>query len=164
LPDPLFNSPGFAMSADRNLLFGILAVQLDFISKDALIAAMNAWLLDKGKPIGEILRDQGHLSLERLQLLTALVAEHLRQHGDDPQKSLAALSSVPNPLRQQLAAIPDEAVQRSIAEVGRAKAVRPVASADGSGRRHRTGPPVARLITGVRGRLTIRHPRTPCKP
>jgi hypothetical protein len=36
------------MSADRNLLFGILAVQLDFVSKDALIAGMNAWLLDKG--------------------------------------------------------------------------------------------------------------------
>src|SRR5947207_10670662 len=81
-------------SADRNLLFGILAVQLDFVSKDALIAAMNAWLLDKGKPLGDILRDGGHLSVERLQLLAALVAEHLKQHGDDPQRSLAALSSV----------------------------------------------------------------------
>ena len=30
------------MSADRNLLFGILAVQLDFVSKDALIDAMMA--------------------------------------------------------------------------------------------------------------------------
>jgi hypothetical protein len=29
--------------ADRNLLFGILALQLDFISRKALIAAMNAW-------------------------------------------------------------------------------------------------------------------------
>jgi hypothetical protein len=47
------------MSADRNLLFGVLAVQLDFVSKDALIAGMNAWLLDKGKPLGDILRDQG---------------------------------------------------------------------------------------------------------
>jgi hypothetical protein len=30
-------------SADRNLLFGILAVQMDFASRDALIAAMSAW-------------------------------------------------------------------------------------------------------------------------
>src|SRR5947209_11934039 len=105
------------MSADRNLLFGILAVQLDFITRDALIAAMGAWLLDKGKPLGDILRDQRQLSTERLQLLTALVAEHLRQHGDDPQQSLAALSSMPGTLRQRLAALPDQAVQQSIAQV-----------------------------------------------
>ena len=76
-------------SADRNLLFGILAVQLDFISKDALIAAMNAWLLDKSRSLGDILREQGQLSAERLHLLAAVVAEHLEQHGDDPQQSLA---------------------------------------------------------------------------
>jgi hypothetical protein len=34
-------------SADRNLPFGILAAQLDFVSRDALIAAMNAWVLAK---------------------------------------------------------------------------------------------------------------------
>jgi hypothetical protein len=37
--------------ADRNLLFGILALQMDFIGRDALIAAMNAWVLDKSKPL-----------------------------------------------------------------------------------------------------------------
>jgi WD40 repeat protein/serine/threonine protein kinase len=104
-------------SADRNLLFGILAVQLDFVTKDALVAAMGAWLLDKAKPLGDVLRDQGHLSPDRLQLLTALVAEHLKQHGDDPQKSLAALSSIPPTLVPQLAALPDEAVQQSIAHI-----------------------------------------------
>src|SRR5262249_49755447 len=36
--------------ADRNLLFGILALQMDFIGRDALIAAMHAWVLDKAKP------------------------------------------------------------------------------------------------------------------
>jgi hypothetical protein len=41
-------------AADRNLLFGILALQMDFVSRDALIAAMNAWVLDKGKALGQI--------------------------------------------------------------------------------------------------------------
>jgi hypothetical protein len=36
--------------ADRNLLFGILALQMDFIQRDALIAAMHAWVLDKTRP------------------------------------------------------------------------------------------------------------------
>ena len=116
-------------SADRNLLFGILAVQLDFVTRDALIAGMGAWLLDKGKSLSDILCDQGHLTPERLQLLTALVAEHLRQHNDDPQRSLAALSSIPRTFQQQLAALPDAAVQQSIAMVGEAKA-QPVSTDD----------------------------------
>jgi hypothetical protein len=33
--------------ADRNLLFGILALQMDLIGRDALVAAMHAWVLDK---------------------------------------------------------------------------------------------------------------------
>jgi hypothetical protein len=36
------------MSADRNLLLGILALQMDFISRDALIQAMNVWATSSG--------------------------------------------------------------------------------------------------------------------
>jgi hypothetical protein len=46
-------SPGSSQSgADRNLLFGILALQLDFVQRDALIQAMHAWVLDRTKPLG----------------------------------------------------------------------------------------------------------------
>src|SRR6516162_11809335 len=51
-------------SADRNLLFGIIALQMDFITRDQLIAAMHAWVLDKHKPIGQVLSEQGGLSPE----------------------------------------------------------------------------------------------------
>src|SRR5258708_4681934 len=44
-----------ARAADRNLLFGILALQMDFVSRDQLIAAMNAWVLDKARPLGQLL-------------------------------------------------------------------------------------------------------------
>ena len=33
-----------AAYSDRNLLFGVLALQMDFLSRDALIAAMHAWI------------------------------------------------------------------------------------------------------------------------
>ena len=39
--------------SDRNLLFGVIAIQMDFITRDALIAAMNAWVLEKDKPLGQ---------------------------------------------------------------------------------------------------------------
>jgi hypothetical protein len=47
---------------DLNLIFGLLAVQLDFIDNDALRAALAAWTHDKGKALGQILREQGALS------------------------------------------------------------------------------------------------------
>ena len=43
---------------DRNLLFGILALQLDFIDRDKLVVAMNAWVLEKHRPLGQILCDK----------------------------------------------------------------------------------------------------------
>jgi serine/threonine protein kinase len=118
-----------AASADGNLLFGILALQMDFVTRDQLVAAMHAWVLDKAKRLGDILRDQGHLSADRLQLLTALVAEHLKQHGGDPQRSLAALSPVTPTLKQQLAEMPDGDVQQSIGQL-RAAPREPLSAAD----------------------------------
>lgn len=32
---------------DRNLLFAMVALQLDFITRDALVEALQAWMLDK---------------------------------------------------------------------------------------------------------------------
>jgi len=110
-----------ATAADRNLLFGILAVQMNFISRDALIAAMNAWVLDKHKPLGQILLDQNALAADTHQLLDALVQKHLDMHGGDAEKSLAAVSSVGS-MRNELRQIDDADVQASLACVARDKA------------------------------------------
>jgi hypothetical protein len=98
---------------DRNLLFGIVALQMDFIDKDALVRAMHSWVLDKGKPLGQVLVEQGALSAARRALLEPLVDEHLRQHGDDPEMSLAAISTAPT-AREALAQIADPDVQTSL--------------------------------------------------
>src|SRR5262249_48741025 len=79
--------------ADRNLLFGILALQMDFITRDDLIAAMHDWAADKTRPLGQILCDRGALSRARHDLLEALVEEHLAAHGHDPNQSLAAVGN-----------------------------------------------------------------------
>ncbi|MFO0807686.1 MAG: serine/threonine-protein kinase [Gemmataceae bacterium] len=106
-----------AASADRNLLFGILAVQLDFVTRDALVAGMGAWLFDKGRLLADHLHDLGHLSAGRRQLLDALVDEHIRQHDGDPQMSLAALSAIEPELHQSLAAVADADVQGTLKQV-----------------------------------------------
>ena len=106
-------------TSDRNLLFGILALQLDFISRDALIQAMHAWVLHKTQALGAILHEQGALTSDRLALLEALVSEHLKRHGQDAEQSLAAVSSIKS-VRQELAQIADADLQASLAHVSRA--------------------------------------------
>jgi serine/threonine-protein kinase len=103
-------SPG---PADRNLLFGILALQMNFISRDALITGMQAWVLDKAKPIGQILAELGKLRPEHRAMLETLVDAHVRAHGNDPQKSLRALSSVSS-VQDDLGQIADADVQATL--------------------------------------------------
>src|SRR5690348_17277710 len=111
MPDP---------AADRNLLFGILALQMDFISRDSLVAAMNAWVLNKEKPLGQILVDHGALDADNRAWLEAGVERHLARHGNDPERSLAALSSVGS-VRRDLQQVADADVQASLAHVSAAR-------------------------------------------
>jgi formylglycine-generating enzyme required for sulfatase activity/tRNA A-37 threonylcarbamoyl transferase component Bud32 len=103
-------------AADRNLLFGILALQMDFVSRDALIAAMNAWVLEKTRPLGQVLVGHQALRPEKRELLEALVQAHLEMHGNDPEQSLAAVSSLRS-VRQDLQQIADADVQASLVHV-----------------------------------------------
>jgi serine/threonine-protein kinase len=102
-------------AADRNLLFGILALQMDFVDRDQLIAAMHSWVLDKTKALGEILVAQGALPPKRLALLDTLVEEHLSQHGNDPGQSLAAVGAA-GAVRAALAQVPDPGVRATLSE------------------------------------------------
>jgi WD40 repeat protein/serine/threonine protein kinase len=105
---------------DRNLLFGILAFQIDFISREALVSAMHAWVLAKDKPLGEILVEQEALSADRRTLLEALVAEHLKQHGNDPQQSLAAVGSLGS-VEEELKQLGDGDVNATLASAATVK-------------------------------------------
>ena len=73
-------------NTDKNLLFGVLCLELNFISSDALHDSVHRWVQNKSTTLGELLVDSGHLSSERYSLLSALVVEHLRQHGNDAQR------------------------------------------------------------------------------
>jgi hypothetical protein len=135
-------------AADRNLLFGILALQMDFIGREALIAAMNAWVLDKSKALGQILLEQGKLTPLRLQLLEALVSEHLQAHQADAQQSLAALSSASS-VRQALQGVADPDIQASLAHVTAAGEPK----AEGTVSYHSAGP----AAPGLRYRILRPH-------
>ena len=96
-------------SADRNLFFGIAALQFDFISRDQLITSMHSWVLTKDRLLGEILVEQGALAPSDRQMLEAMVDRNLDLHKHDVQRSLARLSSISS-LRDDLQALGDRDV------------------------------------------------------
>src|SRR5262245_21257871 len=105
--------------ADRNLLFGILALQNNFISRDQLLTAFNAWIADKKQRLDRMLLLHKALDADTCALLDALVAKHLAMHGNDPQQSLAALTPL-GAAREELQNFADADVQASLAIVSKA--------------------------------------------
>src|SRR5262249_4636201 len=75
----------------RDLLFGLLALQTGLINQGQLVAAFHAWTQARNRPMAEILAEQGALSAGCLTLVEGLVIEHLRRHGNDPERSLAVI-------------------------------------------------------------------------
>jgi tetratricopeptide (TPR) repeat protein/tRNA A-37 threonylcarbamoyl transferase component Bud32 len=100
----------------RDLLFGLLALQNALVSRDQLVLAFACWNAAPGKPLAVLLAEQGALRPEHRPLLDALVEAHLKLHGGDPERSLAALD-VNRSTRESLAAAgPD--VEATLAGVG----------------------------------------------
>jgi hypothetical protein len=102
-----------AAYSDRNLLFGVLALQMDFLGRDALIVAMQAWIQDKTKSLGDILVEQNALRPDERDAIDTLVQKLLDRHQGDVEKSLAAVA-VPTPLREELRSLADSDVQASL--------------------------------------------------
>jgi len=103
--------------AERQLLFGLLALQMDCIDREQLIAALTHWVKNRDTPLEQVLVDQGALEPDDRDLLAPMVARHLRKHGDDPTKGLEALSSATE-IRDVIAAIPDANLQATLDHLG----------------------------------------------
>src|SRR3974390_2393972 len=103
--------------APRDLLFGLLALQNALISRDQLVAAFGAWTASPDKPLADLLADAGALHPEHRPLLDALVAAHLKMHGNAPEKSLSAGGVGPS-TRESLLAAGGPDVEATLARVG----------------------------------------------
>lgn len=104
------------MQTDRHLLLGLLALQCGFITKDQLITAFSLWTSDKSRSLEQILTDNKAITAQQKSLLAALVEEHLKQHDNNPEKSLAAISSIP-PITHDLRQLADPDLNASLAAV-----------------------------------------------
>ena len=106
-----------ALETERNMLFGMLAAQLDFISQGQFLTAVAAWREQSSKPLIEILRDQDSLTDKDLQLLSDLVEAHVKHHNNDVTKSLGTLT-LPNSVRDELSKAADTEIEQTLSIVG----------------------------------------------
>src|SRR5436305_1076759 len=104
-----------ASSADRNLLFGVLALQADFIDQTQFADACSAWAGRKDRPLADLLVERGWLTAEGKGLVDRLLDKKLKKHAGDAHASLAAVAD--KEVRQALATIHDEAVRESVADL-----------------------------------------------
>jgi serine/threonine protein kinase len=103
--------------APRDLLFGLLALQNGMVTRDQVVAAFAVWTAAGHRPMADLLVEQGALDPAGRDLLLALADRHLRVHGGDPEKSLAALD-INRSIRASLARAGGTDVEQTLAVVG----------------------------------------------
>ena len=109
-----------AVAADRDLLFGLLALQVGLIDQGQLVAAFQAWTRDRARTLAEHLAARGDLDDEQRAGVEAMVALHLKKHVGDVEQSLAAVPTS-RATRARLAALGEPAIEATLARVARAR-------------------------------------------
>src|SRR5262245_37580208 len=102
-----------AADPDRHFLCGLLALQVGLIDRAQLMSAFHAWTREQDLNVADHLQALGHLNIEQRGLVEALAAQHLKKHGGDAEKSLAAVG-IGASARRSLAAIDDPQINSTL--------------------------------------------------
>lgn len=80
-----------AIARDHNLLFGVIAVQLHFISPADLARAAAVWATEPDQDLGNILEGMGLLNDDKRSVINQLLELKVEDHGGDPSATLASM-------------------------------------------------------------------------
>ncbi len=81
-------APDAPPDADRNLLFGVLALQADLLDAARFAEACSAWAARKEVPLADLLVQRGWLTAEDRDHVAYLLRRSLQKHGGDARRSL----------------------------------------------------------------------------
>lgn len=100
------------METDRNLLFGVLALQLGLIDSDQFIAACRAWTVRKNVPLSQILIEQGWLRPAGRADVDRLLGRKLMRFDGQVPSSLESVAN--DEVRRALSLFNDSEIQSSL--------------------------------------------------
>jgi hypothetical protein len=98
-----------ATAVEQNLLFGLLALQADLISRDDFLQACEQWSAGRELSFPRLLVQRGWLKAEDRREVERLVERKLARHGGDVRASLAELAN--NPLQGAFVSLQNRDVQ-----------------------------------------------------
>jgi serine/threonine-protein kinase len=104
-------------SADRNQLFGLLALQTGLIDQDQLVAATKAWNGDRHHTLADHLSGRGDLDADARAAVETLVSWHLTRQGGCTEQAPPTISAGPS-TRETLVVPGPPLIQGTIAHVG----------------------------------------------
>ncbi len=105
-----------AGNAERNLLVGMLALQMSLINQPQLIMGLQAWMQDKSKGIEDILVQQKAISAEEREFLRSVVQKYSQLQGGDLTRGLAEISNASS-VEEKIGALDDESLYRTLQSV-----------------------------------------------
>jgi hypothetical protein len=100
--------------SECDLLLGVMACRMGFISQEALVSATRTQVREKSKTLGQILITKGVLDKETQLLLKSLVERHLSVHNGETTRSFAAISA--GDILCSLLIVDDQDLQRSLSK------------------------------------------------
>jgi eukaryotic-like serine/threonine-protein kinase len=103
-----------SVDPSRDLLFGMLTLQIGLIDQGQLVAAFQSWTRAGDRPLAEHLAARGDLDAEQRAGVEAIVALHLKKYDGDAEQSLAAVTA-DRSIRESLAHLVNTEVDGSIA-------------------------------------------------
>jgi hypothetical protein len=109
----LYTVRSIAMSADRNLLFAVLALQADCVTREQFIDACTAWAANKTTSIDALMVQKGWLTPEDRADVQRLVERKLKNTA--AMCARAWRKSRGEDVRQSLAEVPDSDLRQSLA-------------------------------------------------
>ena len=101
------------MDRDRNLLFGVLAVQLRRVSPGQLVEAAALWLAEPSKPLSNRLIQLGALTPADRAFLDSIVENTLHLHGDDSRRAYTSIAG-PDEWQKMLSLAPASEALHSV--------------------------------------------------
>ena len=103
------------LDTDRNLLFGVIALQCDLIDTRQFVDACTLWSSRKSSSLADVLNQQNWLSDEDRQHVEYLLKRRLQKQSGNARRSLAAL---PLEVKSALADIDDQDIHESLHGLG----------------------------------------------
>jgi serine/threonine-protein kinase len=100
------------MDTDRNLLFGVVALQADLIDNDQFVKACTLWTAQKTLPLADIFIDQGWMTSADRADVERLLERKLKKHDGDAKASLVQITELS--VREALATLDHPVFQQSL--------------------------------------------------